>query len=42
MVTGSIAKNQRNSTFSAKYDHFSFIDTCNSITFEKFAYKLPV
>ena len=35
MVTGSMAKNQRNSTFFAKYDHFSLID--NSITFNLFA-----
>ena len=25
MVTGSMAKNQQNSTFYAKYDHFSLI-----------------
>ena len=31
MVTESMAKNQRNSPFFAKYDHFSLID--NSITF---------
>ena len=31
MVTGSMAKNQRNSTFFAKYDHFSLID--DSISF---------
>ena len=32
MATGSMAKIQRNSTFFAKYDHFSLID--NSITFK--------
>ena len=37
MVTGSMAKNQRKSTFFTKYDRFSLID--NLITF---AYKLPV
>ena len=26
MVTGFMAKNQRNSTFFAKYDNFSLID----------------
>ena len=31
MVTGSMAKNQRSSTFVTKYDHFSLID--NAITF---------
>ena len=31
MVTGSMAKNQKNPTFFAKYDHFSLND--NSITF---------
>ena len=30
MVTGSMAKNKRNPTFFAKYDHFYLID--NSIT----------
>ena len=40
MVTGFIAKNQWNSTFFAKYDHFSLIG--NSITFELFALELPV
>ena len=40
MVTSSMAKNQRNSTFFAKYDHFSLID--NTITFYKLSLKLPV
>ena len=31
MVTVSMAKNHRNSTFFAKYDHFPLID--NTITF---------
>ena len=31
MVTGSMAKNQQNATFFAKYDHFPLID--NTITF---------
>ena len=40
MITGPMAKNQRNLLFFAKYDHFSLID--NSITFYLFALKLPV
>ena len=32
MVTGSMAENKRNSTFFAKYDHFSLID--NSLSFK--------
>ena len=35
MVTGSMAEDQRNSTFFAKYDHFTLID--NTITFNYFA-----
>ena len=32
MVTGSMAKNQRHSTFFAKNDHFSLID--DTITYD--------